>query len=294
MLIEELETSLRAALAERAADVPPAAGSRLRGLDYRPRSLDVRPRVALGALGATASAAAATVAVISLTAGASSAFAGWTTSPSRPSVARLASADGDCKQQLALGPSIPHGPAPIPANATPVLSEARGPFTFLIYAGQDFSASCVTGPGFASFSGSQGSDVGTAPAGEIRLSSQHLTTRDGHEFTLVEGHAGAGVSAATLRLKDSTQVEASISNGWFAAWWPGSADVSSAQVTTPTGIVNEHLSTGGPGPCGTAPGTCSRAGAGVERVGQSSGFGGVIGSTHGRAMTSGSVGTLAP
>ena len=45
--------------------------------------------------------------------------------------------------------------------------------------------------------------------------------------------AGDGVSAATLTLDDGTEVTATVQNGWAVAWWPGSHQLSSAQLTTP-------------------------------------------------------------
>jgi hypothetical protein len=51
------------------------------------------------------------------------------------------------------------------------------------------------------------------------------------------------VTAVTLVLSDGTHVEATTSNGWFAAWWPGRQSAPEAQLTTPTGEVTQQLLT---------------------------------------------------
>jgi hypothetical protein len=67
----------------------------------------------------------------------------------------------------------------------------------------------------------------------------HLRTIDGQAYSFAEGRTGAGVTGATLVLGDGTRVEATTANGWFVAWWPGSAEVSSTVVSTSHGSVTE-------------------------------------------------------
>jgi hypothetical protein len=43
------------------------------------------------------------------------------------------------------------------------------------------------------------------------------------------------VSAANLTLGDGSMVTATVDNGWVVAWWPGTAHLASAQLTTPSG-----------------------------------------------------------
>jgi hypothetical protein len=248
MQIEDLEVELRAALAHRATEVPPDALARLLAVDYRPRGGHVaRPRLAVGALAGSAAAAAATVAVITLGAGAPDAFAGWTRTPSHASRAQIAAAGSDCASRLAGTQSA------LPTGTTPVLTDTRGPFSFVIYATDNSTAVCVDGPGFTSVMGTNGPDAGVTPAGEIRLNSQHLTTRDGHPYSLVEGHVGAGVTGTTLVLDDGTKVTASIANGWFAAWWPGNHAVTSAEIATASGTRTEQVPAAPSPPGGNPP-----------------------------------------
>ncbi len=76
-MTEQLESELRAALREHAAQVPAASIARLTHVDYHPRTRRLRPPLAIGALASAAGAAGAAAIVISLSAGASNAFAGW-------------------------------------------------------------------------------------------------------------------------------------------------------------------------------------------------------------------------
>lgn len=261
-MIDELETSLRDALARRAAEVPAGATVRLLQIDYRPRGHAVGRPAAFGALAGAVGSAVAVASVIGLGAGASNAFAGWTSSPAAPPGGQTAKAIAACRARL-MAARLPVGrPGPTPvlssSGLTPVLTDTRGPFTFVIFAGGERDVSCITGPAFSSVSGSAGSGIVRVRAGHVELSSDHFTSRDGRPYTVVEGHTAADVTGTTLLLSDGSRVKASTGNGWFAAWWPGATDATAATVTTPGGAVTQHLRTGGPVSCGQGP--CSSAG----------------------------------
>ena len=81
------------------------------------------------------------------------------------------------------------------------------------------------------------------PAGKIVASFEAHTAHGADAYSFVEGHAGAGVTAATLVLSDGSQVQTTIQNGWLVAWWPGSASVTSAQVTTASGTTTQRFDT---------------------------------------------------
>jgi hypothetical protein len=129
------------------------------------------------------------------------------------------------------------------------LTDTRGPFTFSVYADADSSATCITGPSFTSVSGSMASAPFEVPAGHILLSSSHVTNRAG-AYSFAEGRTGDGVRAVTLNLDDGSEVQATVANGWFVAWWPSAHVVTSADVTTPAGVSTQTLAPGGarPGP----------------------------------------------
>lgn len=82
-----------------------------------------------------------------------------------------------------------------------------------------------------------------AAATQILLGNQSLTA--------VSGPVGPGVSAVTFVLHDGTHVKATVSHGWYLAWWPGSKDpanhiptairVGTAHRTTPAPYTAKYL-----------------------------------------------------
>lgn len=283
-MIEQMETEVRAALAARADEIPATVAGRVAGRGYRPRTRDLRPPVAAGALVA-AGVAAGVVLIVGLGPRTPEAFAGWTATPTTPVGGQTSAAEAGCSRRLA-GLPAPPGARTIPqppkdtAGMSPVLTDTRGPFTFVIFAGAKSSATCISGPSFTAVS-SAGSSVArpAVPAAQIALSSTSHTARDGDAYSFAEGRTGPGVTAATLVLADGSRVQASSANGWFVAWWPGSSSVVSADVTTAQGTSTQRLpgGTGCPPPAG--PGT-----------GCASGFGGGPGAQSGSISLSGSGG----
>ncbi len=269
-MIEQLENELRDALAARAAEVPAGAGRRVRDRDYRPRTRDLRPPAAAGAL-ATAAAAAGLVLIVGLGAGTPPAFAGWRATPTTPASGQIPSAEASCQDRLATMPAPPPGALlrkavqlPSVKAMKPVLADTRGPFTFVIFADQAFTASCISGPDFTSVSAARAAAAAPAvPAGKVVLSVTSHTARAGHAYSFAEGHTGAGVTDTTLVLDDGTRVQATSDNGWFVAWWPGAGQLVAADVTTAQGTHTQ--------PFDKAP-RCPRAPAGDLTTSCASGF----------------------
>jgi hypothetical protein len=226
-----IETDLRAVLHDRAARVH--ATPDLLAAAYHPRTRRLRPPVAIG--GGLATAAGAIAAGLSLAGGASSAFAGWTPQPTAPPAAQLAAAKADCAAQ-----------APFPGLPLK-LTDARGPFTFEVYADDRADNTCITGPSFTNSSGWSASSPISVPVGKLYLSSEHTTNHAGQSYGFVVARAGDGVSAATLTLEDGSEVTATVQNGWAVAWWPGSHEVTGAQLTTASGTQTQTFPLS---PCG--------------------------------------------
>jgi len=262
-MTDQLETEVRAALRERAAQVPTASIARLAHFDYHPRTRRLRPPLAIGAL-ATAAGAGTVAVIVSLTAGASNAFAGWTPTPTTPSPGQLANAQASCEG----------GQSPI-AGLPLKLADTRGPFTFSVYASDTSSATCISGPSFRSVSGSTASAPIDVAAGRILLST-HESSRGGSAYSFADGRTGDGVSAVTLVLDDGTKVQATVDNGWFVAWWPSAHAVTSAAITTPAGVTTQTV------PAVTIPGGGPGAGGGSvsgfsSGSGEATGGGGTVG-----------------
>jgi hypothetical protein len=242
----QLETDVRAALHERAARVH--ASPRLLAADYHPRTRRIWPPVAIG--GGLATAAGALAAALSLAGGASSAFAGWTPQPTAPTHGQLAAAEAYCAKN-------------VPTPGLPLkLTDTRGPFTFLVYSDGSSNDFCTLGPSFRNASGWRTSPPVTVGAGKLYLWAEHTTTDSGQAYTFVIAQAGDGVSAASLTLEDGSEVTATVQNGWAVAWWPGSQQATSAELTTASGTQTQtfplspcgvHNCNGG-GPHGGAPG----------------------------------------
>jgi hypothetical protein len=267
-MTDRLDSELRVALRECAARVPADSASRLARLDYEPRTRRVRPRLAIGALAGAAGTAGAVVAVISLDASATNAFVGWTPTPTPPSPQQIAEANAACQAKQPPGSEGSARRSPI-ARLPLKLTDTRGPFTFSVYADATSSAICISGPSFTSISGSTASAPVNVPAGRVTLSTSHLTRRDGRAYAFADGHTGDGISAVTLILDDGTKVQASLANGWFVAWWPGSHEVKSAEITTPGGVNSQTFDLGHESPCGAN--VCTGGAAGVDRGGSVSG-----------------------
>jgi hypothetical protein len=264
-MTDQLESDLRAALTTRADGIPPTAGDRVRARDYRPRTRAIRPPVAAGAVTAAAAAVAA-VAFIDLGTSTTPAFAGWTAKPTTARPAQTSDAVAGCKQRLAAIPGSAAAanvakasgrPMSLPplSSLSPVLSDTRGPFTFLVFANQTANATCISGPGFTSVA--ENNALGSAPpvpATGIGVTWSAHTARAGQAYSFLEGHTGSDVSAVTLTLSDGRSVQASSQNGWFVAWWPGTADAKSAVLTTAQGTTTAGLPAAATAGCPPAPG----------------------------------------
>jgi hypothetical protein len=217
-----LEHDLREALAERAARINGEASARLRAVDYHPRRRMLPSRPVLGALGLS-SAAAAAGAVIVLGSSAAPAFAGWTASPTAPLPGQLAAAAQHCA----------------PGAGTPVLSDTRGPYTASVYAD---GTTCLQGNGIM-IDSSGGSGKSSVSAGTIELRGAGEADSDGHALTMVDGPIGAGVTGVTITRSDASSVQATVKNGWYLAWWPGTNRALTAQVATAGGTRTQSFPT---------------------------------------------------
>jgi hypothetical protein len=110
----------------------------------------------------------------------------------------------------------------------------------------------MSGPNGAQFSMAGGSQPALPGPGQITLDRLQGASADGQNYIIAEGSTGSGVSATTLVLSDGTRVTATVGNGLFLAWWPGSAAVTSASLTTPSGTTTQAINsptidTGGSG-----------------------------------------------
>ena len=191
--------------------------------------------------------------------GTANAFAAWTPSPTRPAPGQVSSAEATCEAALSAPPSDKTPPG-LPSGATHVsLVDTRGPFTLVLFgANTSTTLMCVSGPSINSSAqaNSQMRETGSQPAlpaaGQIAVDRLQADFADGQAYTIAEGSVGSGVTAATFVLSNGSDVVTSTGNGLFLAWWPGSAVVTSATLTTAAGTTTQPihlpmLGTGGSG-----------------------------------------------
>ena len=62
-----------------------------------------------------------------------------------------------------------------------------------------------------------------------------LPDEGSRQFSQLVGRTGPGVIGVTLRLRNGTRVKASLANGWFLAWWPGTQGGTATEVMTSKG-----------------------------------------------------------
>lgn len=200
-----------------------------------------RRRAVLGA-SAGSLAVAAVVAVLLSTAGdaPTPAFAGWQATPTRPASGQVQAAEGECRRNAAV------------ASLRPSVVDTRGPYTLLVYTNGPGDGLCVTGPSlqspagdppFSPFRGSSTSGATVHSATIQRTDTGMVTAKASPDavFSFNVGRAGANVNSVTLVLEDGTRVEATVSNGWFAADWPGHERAETAEITASSGITTQQL-----------------------------------------------------
>ena len=217
-----------------------------------------RGGLALGG-GALVASGVTTVLLVLAGPGTANAFAAWTAAPTTPAPGQVSSAEATCEAAAATPPS--DKAAGLATGATQVsLLDTRGPFTLALFgANTSTTLMCVSGPSINSSAqaNSQMRSIGGQPvlpeAGQIAVDRlQAESANDGQAYTIAEGSVGSGVTAATLVLSDGSDVVTTTGNGLFLAWWPGSAVITSATVTSATGtatqpITSSALDTGGSG-----------------------------------------------
>lgn len=255
--MSQLEDDLRNAL--RGAEVPDAVAARLRRIDYRPRPPRLGVAIAAGGVVSLAAVAAAIVSIIGLGAGTQTAFAGWSASPTVPASGQTAAAEAAClarvpnasESERARSDGTVHAPVMeallkiAPDEWRTVLADTRGSSTMIVLEATkgQAEASCLSGSSASDAVMSVG-PVGGQPvsvaAGQVQvLSTGNQGAMSGHIFSYIAGRVGANVTGVTIVLQGGDQVSATVANGHFAAWWPGSQHAVSQEVATSTATNTE-------------------------------------------------------
>ncbi len=197
-----------------------------------------RPRYLVLAAGVVAAVTAAVVLGPSVTRD-TEAFASWSATPVELAGAeRTAALEaclsllGDNGGELALDPG---------ADSSVLVAEARGGWSYVLFttpsvSGRTLQGSCLMPeelvaeprPGEGGFFGSLGGaeeTAGPSPAATVaRQDSSGAGSIEGELFVYAEGRAGVDVVAIEVTTPGGLQVDASVENGRWAAWWPAGDD----------------------------------------------------------------------
>jgi hypothetical protein len=82
---------------------------------------------------------------------------------------------------------------------------------------------------------------------------------------MLDGRVASGVSGVSINLSNGRRVTATVSHGWYLAWWPGKPHAATARITRATGTRTVALPASaqvGAGSCGGGPITTSCASVG--------------------------------
>ncbi|MEJ5944727.1 hypothetical protein WDZ17_05395 [Pseudokineococcus basanitobsidens] len=124
-------------------------------------------------------------------------------------------------------------------SATYLLEERRGDLTSMIAAYGDQTAFCIIGPDDTGLLNSMSGldvDVTDRPTTGITaaVSGDDLDGPPESRLHYLTGRYGPDVHGIDLTLADGRQLIASLQDGWFTAWWTGTATTPDAQVTWTT------------------------------------------------------------
>ncbi|HSU02124.1 MAG TPA: hypothetical protein VLK03_06205 [Nocardioides sp.] len=193
-----------------------------------PRRARRRLLVSVGLVGAAGAA------VPALLLGGGSAFGSWTPTPEPLTPADVGQALAACRAVLA----VPD------RGERAVVAERRGGWTYVLVAGPRAEGACLMPDDLVGqedpaahrslgFFGSYSTDPAEAPSvarngiavtgameGSVPRPSIWPFGDDDGWFSLVEGYVGAGVTGVTVHTPVGVDVEASVTHGRFAAWWP--------------------------------------------------------------------------
>ncbi|BCJ51018.1 hypothetical protein Asp14428_24930 [Actinoplanes sp. NBRC 14428] len=206
-------------------------------------SRPVRRRLVVGVAVAAAGAVAAVTVPSLLPGTAEKAFASWTAAPGSLTGEQVLPQARACAGNGRGGPSTA-GPADV------LLAEQRGLATLLIMKKDSgvIDLCLSAGPGsddqLASMSLADG-PLPAPPADTVTLETMASVGEGDGRWSDIVGLAGTGVTRVDVRPDGGKSFQASVRNGWWAAWWPGpeggEADALTVTVHTATGTTDHRV-----------------------------------------------------
>ena len=202
--------------------------------DPRPRRR-VRPRLLLagGAL------ALVTVVAVPLLTGGDEAFAGWSATPQELTGNEFDRAVRDCAASQEVD------------GAAGVLAERRGGWTYVVLdvpsADGILEGTCLTSSRFPDIDmGGLGERLPLSEIAPDVVAEDILgtgTTKEGL-FSYTQGRAGTDVVAVTITTPGGLEIEATLRDGRYAAWWPGGEAKADSPEFTRAPVVRATLRDG--------------------------------------------------
>ncbi|MGW0594354.1 hypothetical protein [Streptosporangium sp. NPDC002607] len=174
--------------------------------------------------------------------GGGSAMAAWTATPHTVSGDRAADAQEKCLDSARDTAKRTTGRE---LGFRPVVTEGRGPWT-LVYVNDDSShlaeITCLLRDG--DLVGSTGSTPGPGaqplspvPARSARAALGAVMSTSEESVRIVTGRVGAGVVGLELSTEAKGSVTATVTGGYFAAWWPDAPTTEERENASPRGGV---------------------------------------------------------
>jgi hypothetical protein len=213
-MIDSVELRLQDAFGDVQMPVPADEIIR-RGRQIRRR----RRGLAYGAA-VTGAAAAAVVGLAIVPSSQSSAFASWTRHPSVLAGDEATTAISACEKQLDV------------AGLSPRLTEGRGKFAYVVFTGRSTAADCLLLDESGQFrqGGSSGPEAVTQQKSVLTGTRALAVETDGALTVERRNHAAsvwgwAAPNVKSVRIYSSGgEIDATVSDGLFGAWWPTSTD----------------------------------------------------------------------
>jgi hypothetical protein len=175
-----------------------------------------------------------TAVTLILTAGSAPALAGWNPVPTHPA---NAGQTGAALRSCDLG--------------TPVLVDTRGPYTAAVYPTAAGASVCLTGAAIHAVGSAQSISNAHGPQARAVQVYNYTFASGNTEETVVYGRVGSAVQGVELVLNHGPNVQATVSQGWYLAWWPGHLHTTAVVVDSDHGNAQTPLR--GIGPSGKCP-----------------------------------------
>lgn len=191
-------------------------------------------RLARGVLLVAAALALTLVISMSGLIGGGTAYASWTARPAQLPIAEQEELAEQCRGYLTdpSGPETPGIPtAPDLRASELVVADTRGDWSYVVLSGADgLEATCLIEErsGFSIFPWASGTAAGSfgfvapPPPAADRIIGTGLmaTSADEGSYWSTEGHVGSDVAAVQIVTDAGTTIDATVTAGRFAAWWP--------------------------------------------------------------------------